>query len=235
MHSINGDTMKKILLILMCCVLTFVTVFKICYRVDDTISDVIKNVNISPTVVIDAGHGGLDAGTVGIDGSLEKGINLSIALNLYDFLTVSGIKCELTRSGDNEVYKDGEDRSRSDLYNRMDYINSFENPVLISIHQNHFENESEHGTQIWYSSNNDESKIIADKILNSIKDNLQPDNDRENKESGSDYYLLFKAKAPSVMVECGFVSNREENSKLQDISYQKKMAYSILYGLSEEV
>lgn len=227
--------MKKILLIFTCFILTFLAVFKVCYSVDDKISAVIKNVNIAPTIVIDAGHGGIDAGTVGIDGSLEKEINLSIALNLYDFLMVSGVKCQLTRTGDNEIYSKGEDRSRSDLYNRMDYINSVDNSILISIHQNHFDNEKEHGTQIWYSANTDESKILADKILNSVKDNLQPDNTRENKESGSDYYLLHKAIVPSIMVECGFVSNREENDKLQNPNYQKQFAYSILYGLSEEV
>lgn len=227
--------MKKIFIILICSVLTFTAVFKICYSVDNKIFEVMKTVNSAPTVVIDAGHGGIDVGTVGIDGSLEKEINLSIALNLYDFLTVSGIKCALTREGDNEFYLNGETRSRSDLYNRMDYINSFDNAILISIHQNHFENENEHGTQIWYSANTQESKVIADKVLNSVKINLQTDNQRENKESDNSYYLLYKAVVPSIMIECGFVSNKEENDKLQNASYQKQFAYSVLYGVSEEV
>ena len=106
---------------------------------------------------------------------------------------------------------------------------------MISIHQNHFENENEHGTQIWYSANTQESKVIADKVLNSVKINLQTDNQRENKESDNSYYLLYKAVVPSIMIECGFVSNKEENDKLQNAAYQKQFAYSVLYGVSEEV
>ena len=137
----------------------------------------------------------------------------------------------MTRSGDYETYYDkNDDKTRSDLYNRMDLVNSIENSVLISIHQNHFDDSAEHGTQIWYSANTAKSKVLADSILQCIKSNLQSDNKRENKESGSSYYLLYKAKSPSIMVECGFVSNPEENKLLQNSEYQQKMAYSIFAG-----
>ncbi|MGN1202782.1 MAG: N-acetylmuramoyl-L-alanine amidase, partial [Eubacterium sp.] len=89
------------------------------------------------------------------------------------------------------------------------------------------------GMQVWYSPNDDKSKIIADNILNITKSNLQPDNTRLNKKSDSSYYLLYKAQVPSVMVECGFMSNSEENQKLQDSKYQKQLAYSIMLGFSE--
>ena len=187
------------------------------------------------TVVIDAGHGGRDAGTIGIDGTNEKDINLEIALKLRDYLEVSGIKTELVREGDYEFYPEGTDTSRSDLYNRLDLVNSVSDSVLISIHQNHFTDEREHGTQIWYSPDNEESKLLADSILSNIKDNLQPDNERVNKESDSSYYILYNAKSPSIMIECGFMSNREENSKLKDNIYQSEIAYSILTGICEEV
>ena len=190
-------------------------------------------------LVIDAGHGGIDAGTIGIDGTNEKEINLAIAKKLYDFAGVSGLSAKLIRTGDYQVYDEGDDKSRSDLYNRMDYINSVNKATLISIHQNHFEVEKEWGIQIWYSPNDSLSKELADSILNISKDNLQKNNRRENKKSDSSYYLLYKAKVPSVMVECGFMSNNEENKKLQDDNYQNKMAYSIMLGygnyLSEEL
>lgn len=227
--------MKKALIIISCAVLLFVGIFRISYKVDSTLQNVIKQFEMRNTVVIDAGHGGKDGGTIGIDGSCEKAINLSIALDLYDFLAVSGIIVDLTRNGDYELYNAGEKRNKSDLYNRLDYINSKSNAVLISIHQNHFENENEWGTQIWYSENDEKSKILADKILFSIKQNLQQDNKRENKPSGDDYYLLYKASVPSVMIECGFMSNTEENKKLQDIEYQKDFAFSILCGICEDV
>lgn len=114
----------------------------------------------------------------------------------------------------------------------MDYINSVDKSTLISIHQNHFEDEKEHGMQIWYSPNDNKSPILADSILNVTKEFLQPDNKRLNKKSDSSYYLLHKAKVPSVMVECGFMSNREENKKLQDEKYQNKLAYLIMLGLN---
>lgn len=226
---------KRALIIIICAIFLFVGIFRLSYKVDNELLQVIRQYDIRQTVVIDAGHGGKDGGTIGIDGSLEKTINLSIALDLYDFLMVSAINADLTRSGDYELYNSGDNRNKSDLYNRLDYINSKSNSVLISVHQNHFENEGEWGTQIWYSENDEKSKIIADKILMSIKQNLQNDNERLNKPSGDDYYLLYKASVPSIMIECGFMSNAEENEKLQDIEYQKDLAFSILCGISEDI
>lgn len=207
------------------------------YKIDDVMVKTvgINNVKTKKTVIIDPGHGGIDVGTVGIDGSLEKNINLSISLDLYDYLMVSGINTVLTRDGDYEVYKAGEKRTKSDLYNRMDFINSIPDSILISIHQNHFENEAEWGTQVWFSPNDEISPTLADKILQSVKKNIQPENKRENKVSDNSYYILYKAQKPSVMVECGFVSNKNENNKLQDKEYQKDMAYSILAGICEDV
>lgn len=225
--------MKKTLVIIFTFIFTFVTCAGINYLMEDVVE---INSNISHNrvnLVIDAGHGGVDAGTIGVDKAKEKEINLSIALILYDFAMVSGIPSFLVRDGDYLVYNETDDKNRSDLYNRMDYINSIDNSTLISIHQNHFEDEKEWGMQVWYSPNDDMSKIIADNILKITKANLQSDNTRLNKRSDSSYYLLYKAQVPSVMVECGFMSNSEENKKLQDTEYQKQLAYSIMLGFSE--
>lgn len=218
-------------------ILLIAVCINISYKIDDVMVKTvgINNVKTKKTVIIDPGHGGIDVGTVGIDGSLEKNINLSISLDLYDYLMVSGINTVLTRDGDYEVYRAGEKRTKSDLYNRMDFINSVPNSILISIHQNHFENEAEWGTQVWFSPNDEISPTLADKILRSVKKNIQPENKRENKVSDNSYYILYKAQKPSVMVECGFVSNKNENNKLQDKEYQKDMAYSILAGICEDV
>ena len=229
--------MKKALMILFSGFLLIAVCINISYKIDDAMVKTvgINNVKTKKTVIIDPGHGGIDVGTVGIDGSLEKNINLSISLDLYDYLMVSGINTVLTRDGDYEVYKAGEKRTKSDLYNRMDFINSVPDSILISIHQNHFENEAEWGTQVWFSPNDEISPTLADKILQSVKKNIQPENKRENKVSDNSYYILYKAQKPSVMVECGFVSNKNENNKLQDKEYQKDMAYSILAGICEDV
>ena len=185
--------------------------------------------------MIDAGHGGIDAGTLGVDGSEEKEINLDIALKLRDFALISGINTVLTREGDFLVYDKNDDRSRSDLYNRLDYINTVPEAVMISIHQNHYETESEWGMQIWYSPNDDNSKKLADYILENDKLFLQPDNRRENKKSDNSYYILYKAQVPSVMVECGFMSNTEENMLLNDNEYQNKLAFVISAGFNKYI
>lgn len=222
--------MKKYMLILLTLVFTFCSCVGIntAFKRNYTVGGNTQNGRIN--LVIDAGHGGIDAGTIGVDNSNEKDINLSIALKLYDFARVTGINAYLIRSGDYMYYKKGDDTKRSDLYNRMDYINSINNSTLISIHQNHFEDEKENGMQIWYSPNDDKSPVLAESILNVTKKFLQPDNKRLNKKSDSAYYLLHKAQVPSVMVECGFMSNRAENEKLQNEDYQNKLAYLIMLG-----
>lgn len=225
--------MKKLLVIIFTFVFTFVSCVGINYLMQEAVKTNSSINHNRVNLVIDAGHGGIDAGTIGVDSTKEKGINLDIALKLYDFAMVSGIPCFLVRDGDYLVYGENDDKSRSDLYNRMDYINSINNSTLISIHQNHFEDEREWGMQVWYSPNDDKSKIIADNILNITKANLQKDNTRLNKRSDNSYYLLYKAKVPSVMVECGFMSNSAENKKLQDDEYQKQLAYSIMLGFSQ--
>ena len=227
--------MKRILVTIFTFIFTFVSGVGINYIMRD-VAQINSSINSDRVnLVIDAGHGGIDVGTVGVDDSYEKDINLSIALNLYDFAMVSGISSFLVRDGDYLVYNNEEEKKHSDLYNRMDYINSIDNASLISIHQNHFEDSREWGMQIWYSPNDDSSKIIADNILEIAKSNLQKENTRLNKRSDDSYYLLYKAKVPSVMVECGFMSNSDENKKLQDENYQKQLAYSIMLGFSEYI
>lgn len=227
--------MKKLLLVLFSLVLVIIP-FITRISNDSSETDAAKLHRHSKyTVVIDAGHGGKDAGTIGIDGTMEKGINLSIALTLYDYLRVCGIDAVLVRNGDFEIYGEREIRDHSDLYNRLDFVNSIENSMLISIHQNHFENEREWGCQIWYSPNDESSKVIADKALSSVKELLQPTNQRENKVSGSDYYILYKASVPSIMIECGFMSNAKENELLKTPDYQKNFAFAVTAGICGEV
>ncbi len=227
--------MKRISAVIMTLVLLFLSIFAVERIYDKTLETSSNIVSKRINLVIDAGHGGRDNGTSGVDDTPEKGINLDIALSLYDFACVSGINTYLTRDGDYQVYSENDDTSRSDLYNRMDFINSISNATLISIHQNHFEDESEWGMQVWFSPNGNLSKSLADNILNITKDYLQPDNERNNKMSDDSYYLLYKAKVPSVMVECGFMSNEKENKLLKNDDYQKKIAYSILLGTQKYI
>lgn len=190
---------------------------------------------LKQTVIIDAGHGGDDGGAIGIDGTVEKDINLDIALKLEKLLKFYGFDVIMTRTEDIMTCDDGLDSLRkrkvSDIHNRFDVLEKNPDAVFISIHQNKFEDNSQHGTQVFYSGNNDESKLLAELIQNSIVSVLQPDNSRVVKKSGSGIYLLYHAKLPAVLVECGFISNPAEVKKLNDENYRMKIAILIADGL----
>lgn len=190
-------------------------------------------VRMTPNVVVDAGHGGEDGGAVSEDGALEKDINLAISNDVADMLTVLGFSVTKTRTNDNALSEDGDTvhkRKVADMKKRLEIFNSSKNNVVISIHQNKFTQSQYHGTQIFYSPNNSNSKILAESIKYSVKAQLQPDNERECKPADSSIYLLHNAVSPALIVECGFISNKDECDKLLTEEYQKQMAYAIVTG-----
>ncbi len=180
--------------------------------------------------VIDPGHGGEDGGATE-NNILEKDINLSIALKLRDMLTAGGYETVMTRETDESIYDSSagttRERKVSDLKNRAEIINRNQNNILISIHQNKFEQSKYSGAQIFYSKNNPESERLAEEIRKSITSLIQPENKRELKAADSSIYILDKAEVPAVIVECGFISNTEEAKMLSNEDYQQKMAFAI--------
>lgn len=191
--------------------------------------------SLLPTVVIDAGHGGVDGGSVGIDGTVEKEINLRIALKLRDILELYGFETVMIRDEDKSIHNDDAETIRdmkiSDLHNRLNIINSTENCISISIHQNYFEQSKYSGTQVFYSSNNENSQVLAQIIQQTVVDSLQNDNTRQIKSADKTLYLLHNSEKPSVMIECGFLSNPNELALLKTEDYQKQMAMSIANGI----
>lgn len=187
------------------------------------------------TVIVDAGHGGDDGGAIGIDGTVEKDINLDIALKLEKILKFYGFNVIMTRTQDVMTCDDGLDslrkRKNSDIHNRFELMRKNPDAIFISVHQNKFEDSSQHGTQVFYSGNDERSKELAEAIQTSVTLTLQRKNDRVVKKSGSGIYLLYHAKIPAVLVECGFISNSDEVKKLKDESYRMKLAILIADGL----
>lgn len=187
------------------------------------------------TVIIDAGHGGVDGGTSADDGTLEKDLNLQIALKLNEMLNSMGVKTVLIRTEDVSIHDDTATTIRqkkvSDLKNRLKIINTAEDSVFVSIHQNHFGQSEYSGTQIFYSKNNPLSRTLAEKLRMPVISYLQKNNTREIKQSGTEIYLLHHAQIPSVMVECGFLSNPEEANNLKNETYQQKLAFLIAIGI----
>lgn len=187
------------------------------------------------TVIIDAGHGGMDGGTSAADGTVEKDINLSISKKLHYMLSAVGLKSVMLRTddsliGDNTLSTIRE-RKVSDIKTRLSIAQSYSDAVMISVHQNHFSVPKYKGAQVFYSKNNVKSKILALEVQNGIVLNLQNDNTRQIKEVGSNIYLLYNCNLPSIMVECGFLSNPAEAELLKNNNYQKLMAFSIMQGI----
>ena len=190
------------------------------------------------TIIIDAGHGGEDGGAVGVDGIIEKDINLAISLKLRDFLEASGYDVIMVRDKDEAIYDDDSkslrEKKRSDLKNRVELMNSSkkDDAVLVSVHQNKFPKAKYFGTQIFYSVNNPKSQELATSVKESVVGLIQPENTRELKAADKRVYLLHHAQIPAITVECGFLSNEKEAKKLITDEYQKQMAFSIYCGLT---
>ena len=187
-----------------------------------------------PNIIIDAGHGGVDSGAVGVDNVLEKDINLSIALKLRDLLDATGFNTTMTREIDESIHNKDANSIRSkkvsDMKNRLNLVNGDANNLLISIHQNKFEDSKYSGAQVFFSRNNPRSQELAQSMRASIVGLLQKDNTREVKPSPRGVFLLNKATVPAVLVECGFLSNSDDVKSLLNEDYQEQMAFSIYCG-----
>ena len=183
------------------------------------------------SIVIDAGHGGRDPGKVGIDGQLEKDINLSIAKKLQSYLELSGAKVIMIRVDDNGLYTESDsNKKRADLKNRIEIVNQADAQIFVSIHQNSFSESKSDGAQVFYYKDSDIGKKLALCIEEEIRGNLDGNNTRKSKPNES-YYLLKQSDIPAVIVECGFLSNYEEAKNLELDIYQQKVAWGIYMGI----
>ncbi len=197
----------------------------------------------TPTViVIDAGHGGEDAGAVAQDGTLEKDLNLKIATLLYALCSLNGNECVMTRTDDSLLYDRYDDlenytgkKKLYDLKNRVRITNEYENAVFVSIHMNNFSRSQYSGTQVYFSPNNARSEILARGIQNSTRTYLQPSNSRQVKRAGSDIFVLSSLECPSVLVECGFLSNEGELSNLKNEEYRLKLSLILFSSIIQSI
>ena len=182
------------------------------------------------TVVLDAGHGSSDSGKVGINGVLEKDINLSISKKTKKYLEKKGIRVVMTRDKD-ESLAEGENGNRKvqDMKARVKRINDPKPDLAVSIHQNSYHEESIHGAQVFYYEHSESGEKDA-RILQEALLAVDPDNTRQVK-ANTTYYLLKRTEVPILIVECGFLSNQEEAEKLALEDYQKEIAKAIANGI----
>lgn len=193
---------------------------------DSTITHVnqITPIDTGMTVIIDPGHGLPDGGTTSCTGILEADLNLEISHRLNDLFHFFGINTVMTRVTRDSVYTEGDSISKkkiSDTRNRVNIVNKANKAILLSIHQNHFYDSRYAGAQVFYS-NNDESKVLATKLQTDLIVNLNPYSKRKAKKS-SGVYLMEHIKRTGVLVECGFLSNTQEENLLRSPHYQKKL------------
>lgn len=183
-------------------------------------------------IIIDAGHGGEDGGATSCTGILESQINLEIALKLNELCHLLGYDTQMIRTSDISVYTEGNTiaaKKASDLRNRVQTVNNAENALLISIHQNTFSDSRYSGAQVFYAKT-EGSKDLAEMLQRQVS-SINPGSKRQVKPADN-VYLMQHIQKPGVLIECGFISNPEEEAKLLSADYQKKLCCVIAATLS---
>ncbi len=175
-------------------------------------------------IVIDAGHGGVDGGATSCTGVLESQINLDIALRLNDLVQLLGYDTRMIRTTDTSIYTEGETiaaKKVSDLKNRVKIVNETDNGILVSIHQNTFTDPQYSGAQVFYGKDAP-SKTLAAQMQTALITHLDPDSHRKCKPSDG-IYLMQNIEKPGILIECGFLTNPEEEAKLRSKDYQQHL------------
>ena len=184
-------------------------------------------------IIIDAGHGGEDGGATSCAGILESQYNLEIALRLDKLFHLLGYKTKMIRTGDYAIHTEGETiaaRKASDLKERVRIANSTENALLISIHQNYFSQCQYSGAQVFYPGSQG-SESLAKTLQKTVKETLNPGSNRQAKKAAG-IYLMEHISCPGVLIECGFLSNPQEEAKLRSSEYQKLLSAVIASAVS---
>ena len=192
--------------------------------------------NSDKVILIDPGHGGIDGGAQSKTGTIEKDINLQIALKLRDKLEESGYKVYMTRDEDEGLYQKGNtvrEKKREDLNRRVEMKKETECDIFVSIHQNMFPQSKCYGAQVWYASN-DNSYNLATIVQDSVKESVNDNNKRVAKPAAEAYLILRdKYEGASILVECGFLSNPDEEAKLKSDEHQNLIVEGISNGIDK--
>lgn len=199
-------------------------------------SDYVSNVSDKKVVVLDPGHGGEDPGAVSdYNGIKEKDVNLIIANNVKGILQNENIEVLMTRSEDELVYEEGTtnvvQKRKQDLLNRKKFMDDSNANAIVSIHLNKFPRNEFWGAQTFYPAKPKESKKLAVEIQKVIREDVNPDNKREALEKKETIIILKDVVNPMAIVECGFLSNEEEEKNLGNSDYQVKLSQAIAKGI----
>lgn len=222
--------MQKFQLFMVLCIFTAAFVLA---RKGAALTAAKENETASPCIVIDAGHGGNDPGKIGVTGILEKDLNLTLALRLETLLSNKDYKVIQTRTEDICLASENaSSMKREDMQKRVQIISDAAPLCTISIHQNSYSDSSVHGPQVFYYSRSDEGKKLAECMQNVLNESLSPESPRTIKPN-DDYYLLKNTPTPTIIVECGFLSNPWEAEQLTDPLYQDRVVRAIYMGIQD--
>ena len=225
--------MKRVLAVMV--LMGFLVLSVVFYsRTYSRVSAAISNISGTQTklkVVIDPGHGGNDPGGIGVSGVLEKDVNLSVALFLKANLESQGMEVIMTRDTDKALYssESSTNKKKEDLAKRIEIITETNPDFVLCIHQNIFTDAKYSGAQVFYYQESEEIARLAACLLAQLIAGVDPDNTRVPK-SNMNYYMLKNSPVPIVIVECGFLTNAEEEAKLGTEEYQRKLAWNIYLG-----
>ncbi len=187
------------------------------------------------TVVIDPGHGGVDPGMLGVNNTIEKEINLSVSYILKEELEARGMKVILTRETDDGLYTENDRNKKiADMKKRCEIITQSNADIVVSIHQNSFSDSDVSGAQVFYYKHSQKGMKLAQCIQDSMKEKVDSANERKIKPNDS-YYMLIHTPCPTVIVECGFITNYEEAELLVSEDYQRKIAGAIAAGVKNYI
>ncbi|MFI3116050.1 MAG: N-acetylmuramoyl-L-alanine amidase [Clostridia bacterium] len=218
---------------------TFLTLLliSVLYHDEKNIQTVWNNENFNDSIlIIDAGHGGLDGGAVSVNGICEQYITLNISKKADYLCTFLGISSILTRNDDNSLdfnpSANIKENKVADTKARTDFVNSFENPFLISVHLNSFTDSQYHGAQIFYN-NYDISENLANILQSQIKNSIDFSNERNALLVPASIYLIENTNCPAIIYECGFLSNEIEEKLLDTQEYQTKLAICMISSYSK--
>lgn len=200
-------------------------------------SQTAATLNVSEKVIIiDAGHGGEDGGAVGGDGTPEKELNLAVALKLQALLEQQGCTVFMTRSEDISLSTEEDNamrrRKTADLNNRKNMVEEYGVDAFVSIHMNTFPDKKYFGAQVFYAKSPEESKRLAACIQEKINE-TDKENTRVAKDGTDGIYVLQDVTVPSVVVECGFLSNEKDLRRLKTDEYRTELAIAIFNGITK--
>ena len=235
MFVINKKRIQIILSAILISVLTFGMQISIKEKEELTVETTSTPAS-NKTVVIDAGHGSPDEGAESNNGTTEAQINLKIALKVQKLLEQTGSTVILTRSDDNAIYdldsKSLKQKKVSDIKNRVKIGNESSADIFVSIHLNKIPQQQYYGWQCFYNSKNENSKMLAEQLQENLNESIQKENKRVAMNLNT-VYIMKNVEIPISIVECGFLSNPEEEKQLQEDEYQNRLAWGIYNGITD--